>query len=404
MPKVLQINVTANWGSHGKIAEHIGRLAMDKGWESIIAYGRGTPTSSSTLYHIGNSVNVYAHAFRSLIFGGHGLYSKSATNELVRFIAKENPDIIHLHNISGYYINYPVLFEFLRQFDKPVVWTLHDCWCFTGHCTHFEYDGCFKWKTHCDNCKFKHFYPESYIYENSYKNFELKKRYFTAIKNLTLVPVSNWLERYLFDSFMKGHNIRVIHNGVNLDIFKPKIIKNFQSYQKILLGIASDWKTRKGFPDFLELRKRLDASFMIIMIGLSKKEIKTLPHGIIGLERTDSVEELVSYYNKATMVVNPTYEDNFPTVNLESLACGTPVVTYDTGGSKEAIDERAGIVVEQGNIDKLEEAIHEVCSKGKDSYSKYCRDRAERLYNHNNCFMEYISLYESLLNLPNKEN
>lgn len=397
MPKLLQINVTANWGSHGKIAEHIGRLAIARGWESIIAYGRGKPTSSSVLYQIGGTFDIYIHAIKSLLFGGHGLYSKGPTKKIVDFIERESPDIIHLHNIPGYYINYPILFEFLKRYNKPVVWTLHDCWCFTGHCTHFEYDGCFKWRTHCENCKFKKYYPESYIFENSYRNYELKKRHFTAINDLTLVPVSNWLENYLKESFMRDCKIQVIHNGINLDIFKPTEIGESTRISKTILGIASDWKTRKGFPDFIELRKRLDDSLSIIMIGLTKREIKGLPEGIKGLERTDCVEELVEYYNKATVVVNPTYEDNFPTINLESLACGTPVITYDTGGSKEAIDESTGIVVRQGDIDSLEKAIRKVFSRGKEHYSKHCRERAETLFNHNDCFKEYIQLYESLL-------
>ena len=342
MPILFQINVSANWGSHGKIAEEIGQLVLAQGWDSNIAYGRIANPSKSKLIHIGSMWDERWHGVQSMLFDNHGLSSKKATKKLIESIIKVQPDLIHLHNIHGYYLNYPILFDFLKAYNKPVVWTLHDCWCFTGHCTHFEYDGCFKWQTGCYDCKFKHVYPSSLFLERSKRNYEIKKKYFTSLNNLTLVPVSNWLGNHLKNSFMKEHHIYVIHNGIDISVFKPIDVKRNNSTIEIL-GVASNWKMRKGLPDFIALRKALPQNYHITLIGLSKKEISELSSGLLGLERTNNVQELVEYYNKADILVNPTYEDNFPTINLEALACGTPVITYNTGGSPEAIDDLTGL-------------------------------------------------------------
>lgn len=395
--KLFQINITANWGSHGKIAEEIGRLAISEGWDSYVAYGRLANPSKSQLIHIGSIWDERWHGVKSMLFDSQGLSSVSATRKLIGEIEQIKPDLIHLHNIHGYYINYPILFDFLKSYNKPVVWTLHDCWCFTGHCTHFEYDGCFKWKTGCDNCQFKHVYPSSLLVERSKRNYELKNMYFTSLNNLTLVPVSDWLGNHLRESFMKDQKIQVIHNGIDIGVFKPYDVQR-KNEEFEILGVASNWKMRKGLPDFIELRKILHENYHITLIGLSKKEIGNLPDGITGLERTNNVDELVSYYNKADVLVNPTYEDNFPTINLEALACGTPVITYKTGGSPEAIDETTGIVIEQGKVQDIADGIKKMCNDAnKIDVRKFCRERAEKLYDQSNCYKAYIDLYKSLL-------
>lgn len=397
MPKLLQINISANWGSHGKIAEDIGQEVLTRGWSSFIAYGRISNPSKSQLIHIGSTWDEHWHYINSMLFDSHGLSSKNATRILIDSIKQVKPDLIHLHNIHGYYINYPILFEFLRVYRKPVVWTLHDCWSFTGHCTHFEYDRCFKWQTGCYDCQFKHVYPSSLIIEKSRRNYDLKKECFTSLDNLTLVPVSNWLYNHIMKSFLKNQNIYVIHNGVDIGTFKPnKIIRENGVIE--LLGVASNWKMRKGLPDFIELRKILPENYHLTLIGLTKKEISQLPKGISGLERTNNVHELIEYYNKADILANPTYEDNFPTVNLEALACGTPVITYNTGGSSEAIDDVTGIVVEQGNVKMLAESILKLGGeKDRERRRIACRKRAEQLFNKEICYQKYLDLYISLL-------
>lgn len=399
MPKLLQINVTANWGSTGKIAEDIGKIAISNGWESYIAYGRDTkPKSASHLIRIGDKWDMYYHGFQSRIFDNHGLSSKKATRLLLKKIEQINPDIIHLHNIHGYYINYEILFEYLASTNKPIVWTLHDCWPFTGHCAYFDMVNCDKWKNGCINCKHKYTYPSSLLLCNSDSNYLKKQKSFNSVDNITLVPVSNWLSLLLDKSFLSIHPKKTIHNGININTFAPasniKTKKNFT-----IIGVASVWDKRKGMRDFFEIRKLLPENYEIILIGLNKEQISSLPNGITGISRTNSVEELVQYYSSADVYVNPTYEDNFPTTNIEALACGTPVITYNTGGSIEAVDLQTGRIVNQGDFSGLVNCIVELCNhKDKDAIRTACRQRAVKLYNKDKKFEEYIELYKSLLN------
>jgi glycosyltransferase involved in cell wall biosynthesis len=400
--KILQINSVINSGSTGRIAEEIGQTAIAAGWMSFIAYGRNDRPSQSELIKIGNDWDIKMHGFQTRLFDRHGLGSKSATKELIGKIKEISPDIIHLHNIHGYYLNIEILFKYLRNTNIPVVWTFHDCWPITGHCSHFTFVGCEKWKEKCFDCPQKTSYPASWFVDRSEKNFHLKKELFTSLPNLTLVPVSNWLSEILKESFLQGYPIKLIHNGINTNLFKPSSSRAFRSKHDLenkflLLGVASVWSPRKGLKDFIELSKHLNCDYKIVLVGLSREQIEQLPDNIQGIERTESVEELAGLYATSDVYVNPTYEDNFPTTNLESLACGTPVITYKTGGSPEAIDELTGIVVEQGNIGKLIDAIDKVKDIGKQSYSEACVNRAHRLYKKEDRYQEYIELYDSLL-------
>lgn len=397
MKKLLQINVVANSGSTGRIAENIGKLAISQGWESYIAYGRGEPKSASNLIRIGSDFDMYMHALQSRLLDNHGLASVGATKRFIEEIKRINPDVIHLHNIHGYYLNYKILFEYLATIDTPVVWTLHDCWSFTGHCAYFDAVGCNKWQTGCKKCKFKHLYPISNIFNRSAKNFNAKKNNFTSLSNLTLIPVSYWLSNLLEQSFLSHNTKRVIHNGIDVELFCPHknpIAKDSTKFQ--ILGVANIWEERKGLQDFIELRKLLSDDFKITLVGLSSEQIKSLPDGIKGISRTNGIEELIDYYNETDVFVNPTYEDNFPTVNLEALACGTPVITYKTGGSPESLTDEVGIVIDKGNINGLLSAIETIKRNGKQHYSAACRQRAVECYNKDDKFNEYINLYNSL--------
>jgi glycosyltransferase involved in cell wall biosynthesis len=402
MKKLLQINSLVNSGSTGRIAEEIGQMAMAVGWESYIAYGRNNRPSQSKLIKIGSDLDIKMHGLQTRLFDRHGLGSKSATRELVEKIEKIKPDIIHLHNIHGYYINIEILFKYLQNTNIPVVWTLHDCWPITGHCSYFSFVGCDKWKTQCFSCPQKTDYPASWFIDRSEKNFNLKKKLFTSLPNVTLVPVSNWLSGILEESFLQNYPLKVIHNGINTEVFRPSTgvafrIKHSLENKFILLGVASVWSPRKRMKDFIALSKLLNNDFQIVLVGLTRKQIEQLPDSILGVERTESMEELAEIYVASDVYVNPTYEDNFPTTNLESLACGTPVITYKTGGSPEAIDDLTGIVVEQGNINKLVEAINQIKEKGKEYYTEACVERVHRLYRKEDRYREYIELYESLL-------
>lgn len=399
---ILQINSVVNSGSTGRIAEEIGQTAIAAGWESYIAYGRNERPSSSKLIKIGNDKNIKLHGLQTRLFDRHGLGSKDATTAFIRKVEDIQPDIVHLHNIHGYYINMEVLFHYLKKVNIPVVWTFHDCWPITGHCSHFTFVGCEKWKTQCYNCPQKTGYPASYLIDRSKKNFILKKELFNSLSNLTLVPVSQWLSGILKESFLQNYPIKVINNGVNTEVFRPSEVSDFRNKHGlidkfVLIGVATSWGERKGLKDYIELSKILESEFQIVLVGLNKKQIEQLPENILGIERTESVDALADIYATSDAFINPTYEDTFPTTNLESQACGTPVITYKTGGSPEAIDESTGIVVEQGNMNKLVEAIYTIKKNGKQYYSDACVNRAHRLYKKEDRYKEYIDLYESLL-------
>jgi len=401
--KLLQINSVVNSGSTGRIAEEIGQIAIAAGWKSYIAYGRHARTSQSELIKIGSDWDIRMHGLQTRLFDRHGLASTAATREFVEQIKKIKPDIIHLHNIHGYYINIEILFRYLKDANIPVVWTFHDCWPMTGHCAYFTFVGCEKWKTQCFSCPQKKDYPGSYFLDRSKQNYTKKRKLFTSVNDITIVPVSNWLGEIVKQSYLIDYPIRVINNGIDVNVFSPQSrdgirLKYGLADKFILLGVATEWGRRKGLHDFIELSKTLKDDEIIILVGLKEDQIKILPENIIGITRTESTQELVEVYSSADVFVNPTWEDNFPTTNLEALACGTPVITYETGGSPEAIDELTGIVVEQGNIHKLTEAINQIKEKGKQSYSEACVKRAHRLYRKEDRYREYIELYEELLN------
>jgi glycosyltransferase involved in cell wall biosynthesis len=407
MKTLLQINSVINTGSTGRIAEEIGQKAIAAGWQSHIAYGRETNrTSQSHKIRIESDWDIRLHGVQTRLLDNHslGLSSRSATKKLISRFEEINPDIIHLHNLHGYYLNIEVLFNYLATKDIPIVWTLHDCWSFTGHCAHFEAVGCNKWKAHCYKCPLTRSYPASLLIDRSKNNFTDKKRLFNSVNNLTIVPVSNWLHNHLNDSFLSEHTIKTIYNGIDLNIFTPDEIRADikQKYNLnnkfVLLGVSSIWNKGKGLDDFIELSTMIDTDTIIILVGLQKNQIESLPDNIVGIEKTENQKELAELYSISDLFVNPTYGDTFPTTNLESLACGTPVVTYKTGGSPEAITNETGFIVAQGDLKGVLKAIEEVRQKGENHYTPLCRQRAEEYFNKDDRYQEYLELYEEILN------
>ena len=394
MPKLLQINVCLNF-STGKIAQQIGELAIAKGWESWIAYsGREKEIpSKSHLIRVGSFIDSCIHYAEDRLLDNEGLSSRRETKKLLNRIEEIKPDVVHLHNIHDHWLNYKILFEYLNTTDIQVVWTFHDCWAMTGHCMHFVTKNCDRWKTGCHDCLMKGEYPKSLV-DRSRKNWELKKSLFAGCKNLSVVACSDWIADFARESFLKDKRIITIHNGVDLSIFKPQ--SKTESKRFKIIAVSSPWYSAKGELDIYKLRSILsDEDFEIIMVGLSEDQIKKLPAGIRGIQRTQNVKELAKLYSDSDVLINPTYADTFPTVNLEALACGTPVITYRTGGSPEAVDEKTGIVVEQGDIEALADAIRKM--KGHPLSSEDCRKRAEEHFDKDKCFEKYINLYNTLL-------
>lgn len=401
MKKLLQINVVANSGSTGKIAENIGKLAISQGWESYIAYGRGEPQSASHLLRIGNNRDMYMHGIQSRLFDNHGLASRNATRKFVEEIKRINPDIIHLHNIHGYYLNYEILFEYLSTINTPVVWTLHDCWSFTGHCSHFDAIGCDKWQTGCFSCPLKGEYPTSKFIDASKRNYALKKRVFTSVSNLTFVPVSRWLADLVGESFLEKYPIRVINNGIDTEVFQQResdLRKRHEIENKfVLVGVAGVWDAMKGLEDFIKLSSMLPDDCVIIMIGLTKKQIEGLPKNIIGIERTENQTQLAEYYSIADVVMNLSYQETFGMTTVEGFGCGTPCVVYDRTASPELISQYTGIIVEAADMHGILSAIETIKRNGKQHYSAACRQRAVEFYNKDDKFKEYIRLYNELV-------
>ena len=395
MPKLLQLNECLNF-STGKIAQSIGEAAMRNGWESYIAYSsrESLVPCKSKVIKVGNKIDPYIHYVENLLLDREGLSSRCATKKLVEQIKDINPDVIQLHSLHDHWLNYKILFEFLNTTDIKVVWTFHDCWAMTGHCMHFVTKNCQRWKTGCHDCLMKGEYPKTFV-DRSRKNWELKKSLFAGCKNLSVVACSDWIADFARGSFLKDKRILTIHNGVDLSIFKPQ--SKTESKRFKIIAISSPWYPAKGELDIYKLRSILsDEDFEIIMVGLSANQMKKLPTGIRGIQRTQNVNELAKLYSDSDVLINPTYADTFPTVNLEALACGTPVITYRTGGSPEAVDEKTGIVVEQGDINALADAILHI--KKSPLSSKACRKRAEEHFDKDKCFENYIELYEELLN------
>lgn len=405
--RLFQVNVSVNWGSHGRIAEEIGMFAMSKGWESFIAYGRYANPSSSHLIKIGNEWDVRMHGLATRLFDSHGLGSAKATRLLVKAIESLKPDIIHLHNIHGYYLNYTILFDFLCHYGRPVVWTLHDCWPVTGHCAYPELAKCEKWQICCNNCPLIKEYPSSFI-DRSERNFNLKKNSFTSLPQLHIVTVSKWLEILVCNSFLKNCDIKNIYNGLDLNVFYPIKTKwndvrnslGLTDSQKIVLGVASVWEERKGLEDFYKLRKILNNDYLILLVGLDEKQRKTLPSGIIGIGRTNNIQQLVEIYSIADVFVNPSIAETFGMTTAEALACGTPAIVYNATASPELVDSNTGAVVPVGDIKQLGENVIRFCElENKLTISKACRKRAECMFNKQERYQEYIDLYQKILKL-----
>lgn len=401
--RILQINTVVNSGSTGRIAEDIGNQVIESGNESFIAFGRGGGASSSYLLRIGNKCEELLHGLQTILLDRHGLGSYGATTKLVGQIREIKPDIIHLHNIHGYYLHYGVLFNFLNEYNKPVIWTLHDSWSFTGHCTYFDNINCERWKTGCFSCPKKRKYPKSLLIDRSEANFQDKRRYFNSLKKLIIVTPSHWLASLVKESFLKFHNLKVIHNAIDTDLFSPDVyfnpVNKFPELKgkKIVLGVASIWDTRKGLADFIELSKVLPDEYNIVLIGINASQRKAIPQKVIAIERTENINELAGWYSSSFMFLNPTYQDNFPTTNIEALSCGTPVITYKTGGSPEAIDANTGIVLNKGDLKGVLRALDKFNNLDINQIRVNCRERALSYFNKKKRYKEYLDLYQRMI-------
>lgn len=398
MPKLLQINITANWGSTGKIAEQIGLCAMAHGWESYVAYGRWANPSESKLIHVGGVFNTYEHYAENRFLDNEGLASRIATRKFLRELDKIKPDVVHLHNIHDHYMNYPLLFKYLADRNIPVVWTQHDLWAMTGHCP-YNMIGCRKWESECKDCPL----IPKFCIDRSTRNHRLKKDAFTSVKNMTIVPVSEWLGTEVQKSFLNDYPMKVIKNGVDVNVFRPMDGDVRNKYglngKHILLAVSSVWPESKGLSDYVRLSEMLPDEFRIVLVGLTQEQIASLPESITRIARTDSQMELAQMYSAADVVMSLSASETFGLTLAEGMACGSPVVVYNNTAQPELVTPDTGRVVENGNVEQLRDVLIElVRSDFKRLHTNDCRKRAEEIFDKNKAWESYISLYAKILN------
>jgi len=400
--KVLQINSVCGIRSTGRIATDIHQLLTDQGHESVIAYGQLDPKNCDRTIKVGNQKDINIHGVISRVFDRHGFGSKKATEDFLRRVEEYGPDLIHLHNIHGYYLHVGLLFDYIKNKKIPVVWTLHDCWSFTGHCAYFDFAGCSKWQSKCHNCPQKKSYPASLFLDQSRRNYQDKKEIFNGVKDLSFVTPSYWLRGLLKESYLSSYDAYVINNGIDLDTFKPRKSSFRKKHQLdesfVMLMVSSEWTNRKGLQYLVRFNETLKSNEKIVLVGLTEELKKSLPDSMVKITKTDNIEELAEIYASCDVLINPTLEDNFPTTNLEALACGTPVITFNTGGSPEAVDEETGKVIPQGDLSALREAVEEIKHLGKGHYEEKARARALDRYHRQDRYQDYIALYEKIVN------
>lgn len=392
--KVVEIN-SVDKGSTGKIMLSIAQEVRATGDEAYtFSELRKEKIAPPGHRYFGKRLENAHHRLCSVLTGISGTGSRRGTKELIEQIKQINPDVLHLHNLHGWYINIPMLFDFIKENKIKTIWTLHDCWGFTAQCSHFTIEKCEKWKTGCYSCPRYWIYPYTWV-DQTRKMWTLKKQWLTGVEDLTIITPSRWLATLVKQSFLGDYPVKVINNGINTSLFKPRKCDFREQYglenKKIVLGVASGWNDRKGLDVFVELSKRLHETYQIVLVGVSKKVKEGLPKNIICISHTQKQEELAALYTTADVFVNPTREENYPTVNMESVSCGTPVVTFDTGGSKEMLNEKVGSVVPTGDIDQLESEILRLCHRelNKDDFEAVAMD-----YDEKRRFEEYVILYK----------
>lgn len=402
--KIIEINTTKNSGSTGRIATQIRKYVNDKGdlCEIAFGYGNGEDKTAFSMY---SRVGTHLHSFLSRKLCMQGRCSRFQTHRLVKFLKEEKPDIVHLHNIHGHYLNYEILFRYLKSIQIPVIWTFHDCWPYTGKCAHYSSAGCDKWKTECYDCPNLHTYPDS-TFDGSRRNFHHKKRCFTNLENLHIVCVSDWLKSQVEQSFFKGKDISRIYNGIDTSVFYPQaeqdVAKAAEKYgidlgKKIILGVSGVWKADKGLQVFLDLAQAVSSAYQIGLVGVSRSQKESLPESVIAIERTDNMQELASLYTLADVLVNASKEETFGMVPAEAMACGTPVVVSSGTACPEIVEQNVGLVVSMDSIEELMNAVSVICNNGKANYSASCVERVRDNFSVEAMNTQYYDLYKRVI-------
>ena len=401
---VVQINFSCTWGSTGKICDSVSLLLSERKIENYIFYIYGdNPQDKPNYVKYGNFVYTKIQALKSKIWGNYGFNSSLATKKLIKKLDKINPDIVHLHNIHGHDCHFEMLFRYLKKKNIKVFYTFHDCWAFTGYCPHFAMVKCGRWLRGCGRCPLRRKF--SWLFDRSAENFNRKREAFSGL-DLTVITPSQWLADLAKHSFLRDYPIKIINNGIDLSVFRPRESGFCEKYglrdKKIVLGVAMVWSIAKGIDVFARLANALPKDYRIVLVGTNDETDKALPESILSIHRTQNQLELAEIYTAADVFVIPTREENYPTVNMEALACGTPVLTFRTGGSPEMLDETCGAVVDCDDVDALEKEIVRICTE-KPYSREACINKAKE-FDQNERFKEYLNLYEKITAERNQEN
>lgn len=399
--KVLMIDVVCGVQSTGRICTDLAQILEKQGDECKVAYGRNNVPAKFQKYaiKIGSKLDVYSHAFFARIFDCTGFGSILATKRLIKKIQQYDPDIIHLHDLHGYHINVELLFKYLKKRNKPVVWSFYDCWAFTGHCAHFDYNGCDKWKKGCHNCAYKKDYPASLIFNRAKDNYKKKKALFTGVEKMHLIAPSKWMAEMVSQSFMKNYPMHILPNGIDLSAFEENNMvtkKDLGIENKfVLLGVSSVWQKMKGLDDILRLAETLPREdYAIVLVGQMPGNVR-LPENVIHVSKTDSITQLCSYYSMADVFINPTLQETQGLTTVEALACGTPAVLYRSGGAAECVDHTCGIVVPRGDVAGMRAAVEDI-KEGTQKFTKENCKAAAQKYSKDELYKPFIELYQSL--------
>ena len=396
--RIVQINICDN-GSTGKIMLDIfDHLGSD--WEKV-AYVSRKYTDRDFVKRMHTRTQYRIHKFLSMYLALDEWGSYFTTKKVIKELKKHKPDILHLHNIHNHTINFRLLFEYIKRNDIKTIWTLHDCWAFTGGCFHFEYNGCDKWRTGCHDCEFLRDTATLTPIDSTSRYYEVKKKAFTGVKNMIIATPSKWLKNLVKKSFLKAYRVEVVNNGVNLSNFNYVNGHSFDNVidrdKKILLGVASPFSDKKGFNDFLKLAGKIGDDYRIVLVGLTNNQKELLPGNVVGIERTDNQRQLAELYSMAYAFVNMTYEDTFSMVNLEALSCGTPVICYDTGGAVEMLNNKNSVIVEQGDLNGIVDALSRI-----DGLKKNAKDFTQQIKSEFSCdkmASQYLRLYKELTDI-----
>ena len=404
MPRLLQIDSCRGILSTGRISEGIAAVAMAQGWDCYIAHGaRYVGKTIQRSYQIESKIGEYLHYFKSLLFDAHGLGSKHATKRLVRYIESIKPDIIQLHCIHGYYLNYRVLFSYLKESGIPVVWTQHDCWSFTGHCAYFGFADCYKWIDNCSDCPLKHTYPRS-IVDKANRNYNLKKTLFTSVGNMTVVSVSGWLNSVVEKSFIRIYPHRVIYNGIDTDVFRRYDVEIKSKYgikgRHYLLAVSSAWSDEKGLSDYQKLSTLLPDDISIVLVGVDEETRKHLSPKIVAISRTDSKKELAYLYSNALFLMSLSYCETMGLTIAEAMACGTPSIVYDNTAQPELVSTDVGYVIPTGHYEMIPDIVSDYLKCGEAELSlkrTNCINRAFELFDEKKQYGKYVDLYNQVI-------